>query len=74
MRCTLPSRTRCQACGRKREPAIDTVLRETIAVQQLAKRLRVPKSIRVALIDAIDHCFREMYAARRRTTKRSKAK
>ena len=81
MTCKLPSKTRCQRCGRRGESPpkcrckrcgrrgespLHIVIREQMHLHKLAKRLRVPIAVRRAMVDVIDHCWREVYRGKRR--------
>ena len=49
----------------KREPSLDSILREQINLHAKAKRLRVPAIARGAMVAAINHLFRAVYDRRR---------
>jgi hypothetical protein len=56
----------------RREPKLDTILRAQMWLHRVAKRMRIPLSIRRAMVDVIEHTFREIYAQRRTRKRRRK--
>lgn len=65
----LPSRTRCRHCGRRGETPLHTTIREQTLLLELAQRQRIPKAVRQAMVDVIDHAMREL-GARKKARKR----
>ena len=52
--------------SKRREPSLDTILRAQMWLLKVAKRMRIPISVRRAMVDVVDHTFREIYARRRK--------
>ena len=56
----------------RREPKLDTILRAQIWLLRVATRMRIPRSVRCAMVDVIDHTFHEIYARDRKKKRRRK--
>lgn len=56
--------------SKRREPALDTILRAQMWLHKVAKRMRIPIAVRRAMVDVIDHAWREVYAKQRKSRKR----
>ena len=48
------------------EPALHSIIRAQMWLHKVAKRMRIPIAVRRAMVDVIDHAWREVYARNRK--------